>query len=66
VTCRTDVIALAGDRLFPPEEVVEQARLLPDVEVHVVGSAWGHYAMGGFDAADIAAVHRVVADALEE
>ena len=64
VTCRTDVIALAGDRLFPPEEVVEQARLLPDVEVHVVGSAWGHYAMGGFDAADIAAVHRVIADAL--
>ena len=64
VACRTDVIALAGDRLFPPEEVVEQARLLPDVEVHVVGSAWGHYAMGGFDAADIAAVHRVIADAL--
>ena len=64
VTCRTDVIALAGDRLFPPEEVVEQARLLPDVEVHVVGSAWGHYAMGGFDSADIAAVHRVIADAL--
>ncbi len=64
VTCRTDVIALAGDRLFPPEEVVEQARLLPDVEVHVVGSAWGHYAMGGFDGSDIAAVHRVIADAL--
>ena len=64
VTCRTDVIALAGDRLFPPEEVVEQARLLPDCEVHVVGSAWGHYAMGGFDAADIAAVHRVITDAL--
>lgn len=64
VTCRTDVIALAGDRLFPPEEVVEQARMLPDAEVHVVGSAWGHYAMGGFDAADIAAVHRVIADAL--
>ena len=31
VTCRTDVIALAGDRLFPPEEVVEQARHLPFV-----------------------------------
>ena len=53
VTCRTDVIALAGDRLFPPEEVVEQARMLPDAEVHVVGSAWGHYAMGGFDAAGV-------------
>jgi homoserine O-acetyltransferase len=64
VTCRTDVVALAGDRLFPPEEVVEQARLIPDVEVHVVGTAWGHYAMGGFDPADIAAVHRVVADAV--
>ena len=42
----------------------ELAPLLPDVEVHVVGSAWGHYAMGGFDSADIAAVHRVIADAL--
>jgi homoserine O-acetyltransferase len=64
VACPVDVIALAGDRLFPPEEVVEQARRLPDARVHVVGSAWGHYAMGGFDPADIAAVHRVVADAL--
>ena len=64
VTCRTDVIALAGDRLFPPEEVVEQARLLPNVEIHVVGSVWGHYAMGGFDDADVTAVHAVIANAL--
>jgi homoserine O-acetyltransferase len=60
VTCPTAVIALAGDRLFPPEEVSEQARLLPNVNVHVVGSTWGHYAMGGFDSADIAAVHAIV------
>lgn len=64
IACRTDVVALAGDRLFPPEEVAEQARLIPDVEIHDVGTAWGHYAMGGFDPADIAAVHRVVADAV--
>jgi len=64
VACPTDVIALAGDRLFPPEEVVDQARLLPDGRVHVVGSISGHYAMGGFDAADIAAVHEIVAEAL--
>ena len=55
------MIALAGDRLFPPEEVSEQARLLPNANVHVVGSTWGHYAMGGFDSADIAAVHAIVA-----
>ena len=61
VTCPTAVIALAGDRLFPPEEVSEQARLLPNANVHIVGSTWGHYAMGGFDSADIAAVHAIVA-----
>lgn len=38
------VIAFSSDLLFPPEDLEAERRLLPDGQLRVVDSPWGHYA----------------------
>lgn len=49
-------LALAGDALFPPDEIAAEAALLARAEVRVLETPWGHYAAAGLRAADAEAV----------
>jgi homoserine O-acetyltransferase len=61
VTARSTVVAIDSDRLYPPYQQVEVARLLPsEPEVHVVSSACGH---DGF-LIEIDQVGKIIAGAL--
>jgi homoserine O-acetyltransferase len=46
VTARTVVAPFSTDRLFPAGDCEEERRLIPDAELRVVESPWGHYAWG--------------------
>ncbi len=43
--CRTDFY-------FPPEDNAAEVALMPNAELRVIESVWGHYAGGGRNAAD--------------
>ena len=46
ITARTAVAPFSHDGLFPVADCEAEQRLIPSAELHVVESAWGHYAWG--------------------
>jgi len=63
--CRTIVMPSRTDLYFPPEDSAAAVRHMPDAELRVLESLWGHRAGSpGSDPADIAFVDRAVADLL--
>jgi homoserine O-acetyltransferase len=52
VQALTYVIAIAGDAYVPLEEPAEESLLLPEGELHVLRSSWGHFAPFGLTETD--------------
>jgi homoserine O-acetyltransferase/O-succinyltransferase len=46
VSARTFVVPFSHDLYFPIADCEAEQRLVPDSELHVVESSWGHYAWG--------------------
>jgi homoserine O-acetyltransferase len=51
ISARTSVLAFSHDQLFPVADCEADARLIPDGDLHVIESAWGHW---GFEMTEAA------------
>ncbi len=54
-------LALTGDALFPPDEIAAELARVPQAELRVLDSPWGHYGAAGFRPEDGAAVEAALA-----
>lgn len=64
ITARAILLPGRTDLYFPPADNVAEAALMPNAEVRVIDSIWGHYAGGGRVAADTAVIDAALAELL--
>lgn len=66
ITCRAIVMPSRTDLYFPPEDSAAAVRFMPNAELRVIDSIWGHRAGApNSDPKDIAFVEKAIADLLE-
>lgn len=66
ITCRAIVMPSRTDLYFPPEDSAAAVAHMPNAELRVLESVWGHRAGGpNADARDIAFVERAIRDLLQ-
>ncbi len=66
ITCQAIVMPSRTDQYFPPEDSAAAAMFMPNAELRVLDSAWGHRAGSpGSDPTDIATVEAAIADLLK-
>src|SRR5262249_4609163 len=63
ITARTVVAPFSHDAWFPAADCEAEQKLIPDSELRVVESLWGHYAWG-MTAAETAQIDSIVGDLL--
>jgi homoserine O-acetyltransferase/O-succinyltransferase len=63
ISARTLVVAFSHDAWFPVADCAAEQRLIPDGELRVVESVWGHYAWG-ITAAETAAIDALLRELL--
>ena len=64
ITAKTIVVAFGGDMFFPPDDIEEEAKLIPGAEFRVIDSLWAHFAMFCLNEDDKSAIDKVFADIL--
>jgi homoserine O-acetyltransferase len=64
ITARSILLPCRTDLYFPPEDNAAEAALMPDAEVRVIDSIWGHYAGGGRVAEDTAVIDAALKELL--
>jgi homoserine O-acetyltransferase len=63
ISARTFVVPFSHDSVFPADDCEAEQRLVPDSELRVVESFWGHYAWGMTEA-ETRQVDRILAELL--
>lgn len=64
ITAATTVVAFKGDQFFPPENMEDDARLVPNATFKTLGSVWGHFTMFCLREEDAAEIDAVYAEVL--
>ncbi len=64
ITAKTFVIPFEGDMFFPVKDHVDEQQLIPDSELRVIESLWGHFAMFCMTKEDTEAIDRALGDLL--
>jgi homoserine O-acetyltransferase/O-succinyltransferase len=65
ITAETIVMPGKTDLYFPPEDNAYEVAQMPNAELRMVPSVWGHYAGGGRDPADIAFIDQALIELLD-
>ena len=64
ITARSILLPCRTDFYFPPEDNIAEAEMMPNAEVRVIESIWGHYAGGGRVAEDTAVIDAALKELL--
>lgn len=64
ITAKAVVIPCQTDLYFPPEESEEEVRCMPNAELKVIPSIWGHFAGLGLNPADVDFIDGAIAECL--
>lgn len=64
ITARSIVLPCRTDLYFPPEDNAAEVAQMPDAELRVIDSIWGHYAGGGRNPADTAVIDAALRELL--
>lgn len=64
ITARSILLPCRTDLYFPPEDNAAEAALMPNAEVRIIDSIWGHYAGGGRVEADTQMIDQALRDLL--
>ena len=64
ITARAILLPCRTDMYFPPEDNEAEAAMMPNAEVRVIDSIWGHYAGGGRVAEDTAVIDTALKEIL--
>ncbi|MBN9206982.1 hypothetical protein C1M51_13680 [Methylibium sp. Pch-M] len=65
ITARTVVMPISTDMFFPPADCAAEQRLIPNGELKVIDSLWGHIALFGLDAGYIEQIDRALKQLLD-
>jgi homoserine O-acetyltransferase len=64
ITAKTFVVPFSGDMFFPVEDHQYEQAMIPNSELRVIDSPWGHFAMFIDSAEDRRAIDNVLAELL--
>ena len=64
IKARTFVTPFAADMFFPVSDHEDEQALIPDSELRVIDSTWGHFAMFAITDRDREAIDSVIGDLL--
>jgi len=64
ITARSIILPARTDFYFPPEDNAAEVALMPNAEMRVIDSIWGHYSGGGRTEADMAFLDQALKDLL--
>ena len=64
IKAKTFVTPFAGDMFFPISDLEDEQALIPDSELRVIDSTWGHFAMFAITDRDREAIDTVIGDLL--
>jgi homoserine O-acetyltransferase/O-succinyltransferase len=66
ITARAIIMPCRTDFYFPPEDNAAEVALMPNAELRVIESVWGHYAGGGRNAADTSFIDTALRELLAQ
>ena len=64
ITAKSIVLPCRTDFYFPPEDNAREVAVMPDAELRVIDSVWGHYAGGGRNQPDTDAIDAALRELL--